>query len=122
MGAYSSGSLFVRQQVYLDLWETLKGTMIAFAIAVSAGVPLGIIIGFISPLRNVLRGPLDFARSIPAFVLLPLALALLKSGDVARVGIAVFGGRVVMTAHTVFGVAHMKPLRLEVARVYGGSF
>lgn len=113
--------LVLKNAVYYDLWATLARTLIAFSLAVVIGVPLGAGIGS-SPIANSMLGwAVEFLRSIPAFVLLPLFLTFLRSGDAARIGMAAFGAAVVMTASTAFGAAHTKAERLEVARVYGAS-
>ena len=119
--AVAARDLFAHEDIHVDMWATVRRTLVAFLIAVATGVPLGLAIGAVPTVRTLLSGPLDFLRSIPAFVLLPLALAMLKSGDIARIGIAVFGAGVVMVASTAFGTAHLKTSRVEVAQVYGAS-
>lgn len=104
-----------------DALTTLERTLAGFAIAALAGVPIGLGIGGIPLLNRALAGPLDFVRSIPAFVLLPAFLAIFRSSEGARLGIVVLGAGVVMVAHTAFGTAHVKRLRLDVGKVYGAS-
>jgi NitT/TauT family transport system permease protein len=113
--------LLIDKRIQLDFMYTVIRTVLAFAIAITLGIPLGIGIGSMPILNQMFSGPLDFLRSLPAFVLLPVFLILFKSGDVARVVMAAFGSGLVITAYTSFGTAHVQRMRIEVAQTYGAS-
>jgi len=115
------GELVADPQIRADFWRTIGRTLLALAIAVGAGVPLGLTIGAAKPLNRMFSGPLDFLRSLPGFALLPMWLSLFKSGDTARLAMVAFGAGLLVVANTAFGVAHIRRERVEVAQVYGAS-
>ncbi|HYE21930.1 MAG TPA: ABC transporter permease subunit [Tepidisphaeraceae bacterium] len=119
--ARATFALLGSEQVRRDVLATVSRTLLAVGIAIGAGVPLGAIMGSTHLFRAAFGWLIDFLRSIPAFVLLPLFITVFRSGDAARLGMAAFGAGIVMLASTAFGAAHGKPLRVEVARVYGAS-
>lgn len=119
--ANAGKQLILNSNIKLDFYKTLIRTISAFLLAVAFGVPMGLIIGSIRPFRLMFSGSVDFLRSIPAFVLLPLFLVLFKSGNMSRVAMAAFGSGLVIIANTAFGAAHVKRSRIEVARIYGAS-
>jgi len=100
---------------------TVLRTFASFGLALGVGWPLGAAIGSIPAMNRLLTGPLDFLRSIPAFVLLPLFLIFLKTGEASRIAMAAFGAGLVIVANTAFGVAHVAQLRIQVTQVYGGT-
>ena len=104
-----------------DILNTLGRALLSFSIAVALGVPLGLLLGSIRTLKLMFNGQVDFFRSIPAFVLLPLFLVFFKSGESSRIAMASFGAGLIVTANTAFGAAHASRLRIEVARVYGAK-
>jgi len=104
-----------------DVIATLLRTLAAFGLATVIGVPLGIFMGSRKWIHALTTGPLDFLRSIPAFVLLPLFLVFFRTGETARIAMAAFGAGLIILANTSFGTSHVKRLRLDVAKTYGAS-
>jgi len=104
-----------------DILAALLRTAAAFGFAITIGAPVGLLVGAVTWLNRILIGPIDFLRSIPAFVILPLFLVFLKTGESARVAMAAFGAGLVVAANTAFGAAHVGRLRIKVARVYGAG-
>lgn len=115
--------LFTHLGIQRDIVSSLIRTIIAFGLAIVIAIPLGITMGSVRVIWATLKGPVEFLRSIPAFVLLPLLLAIFRSGESARIAMAAIGGGLVILANTAFGAFHVHPLRIEVARTYGaGNF
>ena len=114
-------ALLQESSTHKDILWTLRRIAIAFIAAVGLGIPLGILIGSSRRLRLSFTGPIDFMRSLPAFVLLPAFLVLFSGGETARIAMAAFGAGIVILANTILGVAHIRQTRIEVARLYGAS-
>lgn len=104
-----------------DVGATLLRTALSFGLALLIGTPVGLLIGSLWWLNRAFMGPVDFARSIPGFVLLPVFLVIFKTGESARIAMAAFGVGIVIAANTAFAAAHVGRLRIEVARVYGAG-
>lgn len=119
--ASSACRLLAESSFRSDVVATVARTGLSFLLAALIGWPVGLFIGAVPLANRAFIGPMDFLRSIPAFVLLPLFLVFLKSGESARIGMAAFGSGLVIIANTAFGVSHVGRLRVEVARVYGAS-
>jgi ABC-type nitrate/sulfonate/bicarbonate transport system permease component len=87
------------QSILASMLRIGPGLIVVFAV----GVPLGLILGYMTSVYRVLEGPLDFWRSIPPLAVLPICfflfadtgdpwlLGLLKTGDQARIASVVFG-------------------------------
>ena len=116
----STVQLLADESYRKDIVMTILRTFASFGIALVVGWPVGAAIGSITWMNRIFSGPLDFLRSIPAFVLLPLFMVFLNTGESSRIAMAAFGAGLVMVANTAFGVARVASLRGEVVRVYGG--
>ncbi|MFD0519149.1 ABC transporter permease [Paractinoplanes durhamensis] len=66
-----------------DFWQAVVGTvstwLIGLAIAVLAGIVLGILIGSVPVLRLATASTIEFLRPIPSVALLPLAVVLFSA-------------------------------------------
>lgn len=112
--------LFVKGTILYDLSATLTRMLIGLSI----GSILGILIGF-SALKS--RGDtslifwLDFLRSIPAAVLLPVFLLLLGLGEISKIVLIIFSVTLIMSINTIYGIKNINNTRLMVAKNLGLS-
>lgn len=89
-----------------------------FAIAAVAGVGIGLVIG-LSPVLSALAEPIvQFLRSLPPPVLLPIGLLLFGIGPSMNVAIIAFGAIWPTLLNTVDGVRALDLQVLDVARSY----
>jgi ABC-type nitrate/sulfonate/bicarbonate transport system permease component len=99
-----------------SLERILLGFVIAVAIGVVAGVPLGL-----SPLARKLAMPhIEYWRAMPPPALLPISIVLLHSiGNLQKVSFIAFFCVFPVLLNTIDGVRGLDPMFLETARSYG---
>lgn len=101
------------------LLATLRGWSLGLAIAVIAGIMLGILIGSVGPLRAATASTIEFLRPIPSVALIPLAV-LLYGTDIASVLLlVVYASFWQVLIQVLYGVADVDPVARETARSYG---
>lgn len=101
-----------------DLAPTLERLVIGYGIAVVLGVAVGTLIGLSSVLRDCATPIVEFLRSTPPPVLIPLAIVVLGLGDTTAVAVVAFASVWPVLLNTVDGVAATDPLLMETARSF----
>lgn len=108
-----------RDSLLQHLGATLYRTFGAFAIAVVAGLAVGLMLGTFKRLYEVLEIPLDFFRSLPSPVLIPVAMLLLGLGDAARISVAAFTCTLINCVQAAYAVRSLPVRRIQAARLLG---
>jgi ABC-type nitrate/sulfonate/bicarbonate transport system permease component len=101
------------------LGATMKGWAYGLAIAVLAGVPLGIIIGSSRILFRATRPVIEFLRPIPGLTLLPLLVLVIGIGFNLKLVLVALGSFWPMLVQSLYGVQDVDPLARDTARAYG---
>ncbi len=112
---------FVGGNLTKDFLVTIRRTLLAFAIAVVVGVPLGLLLGSSVRLYRSLEFVIDFFRSTPASALFPLFLVILGMGESTKIAVAAFGAGLLILFNTAYGVMNARKTRQAAARVMGAS-
>ncbi|MBD1915381.1 MULTISPECIES: ABC transporter permease [Cyanophyceae] len=115
-------SLFVslfRGDLIKDFWLTLYRSLYAFAIAVVAGVPIGILLGSNERVYRSFEFLIDFFRSTPATAMFPLFLVVFGIGDFSKIAVAAFAGALVVFFNVAYGVMNTKKTRVMAAKAMG---
>ncbi|HSE93669.1 MAG TPA: ABC transporter permease subunit [Methylomirabilota bacterium] len=106
-----------------DLGEHLVVTIArlaaAFAIAAVSGVPLGLLMGRVRPIRDAVDPYIAFLFPVPKIALLPFLLILLGVGEPAFVLTGALSAFFQIVISTLAGVQTMDPRLLEVGHNYG---
>jgi NitT/TauT family transport system permease protein len=102
-----------------ELLVTLTRLVFAFLLAAAAGVPLGLLMGMLRPLRVALEPYLATLYPIPKIALLPLLLILIGVGEGAFIATAAITAFFQIVISTMGGVQTVDPRLLEVGRNYG---
>jgi NitT/TauT family transport system permease protein len=113
--------LFSSQEIVSDLWATTYRVTIAFGIAVSIGLPLGLILGSSKKLYHSLEFLIDFFRSMPATAIFPIFLLVFGVNDASKIAVAVFASVLVIIFNTAHGIMNASKVRTLVATVMGAS-
>ena len=101
-----------------ELWSSLRNLMVGYAIAVGLGIMVGAWLGASKAARQVFMPVIDFIRSIPPPVLLPLGVVLIGVGDDMRISVITFGSIWPILFATVEGIRSTEPLRLSMSSVF----
>ena len=98
---------------------TVRSWAIGLAVAVAAGVPLGLVIGAVPAVDRALRPILEFLRPIPSVALIPLVSLILGAGLVTEATLIVYASIWPVLFNTAYGVAGVDPVPKETLRVFG---
>jgi len=100
------------------LLDTLRGWAIGLAIAVVAGVMLGIVIGSLPLVRAALNSTIEFLRPIPSVALIPLAVLLYGTTPRSTLLLVVYASFWQVLVQVLYGVRDVDPVARETARSY----
>jgi len=108
-----------------ELWKHVQASLIragvGFTLAVAAAVPLGAVIAWYGPVREVLTPVLEFFRNTAALALLPVFTLILGIGETSKIAIVAYACFFPVLLSTIAGVATVDPQLLRSARVLGLS-
>ncbi len=103
-------------------WQALVGTvttwLLGLAIAVLAGVVLGVVIGSVPWLRAGTASTIEFLRPIPSVALLPLAVVLFAAPVRSILLLVVYASFWQVLIQVLHGVADVDPVARDTADCY----
>jgi ABC-type nitrate/sulfonate/bicarbonate transport system permease component len=102
-----------------DVVPSLLRLSAGFAIAVVAGVAIGIPLGLNATARRAAAPIVEFLRAIPPPALLPLAIVVIGVGNGMKVLLIAFVCLWPVLLNTIDGIRGIDPTLNETARVYG---
>ena len=104
-----------------DILATIKRTLIACTLAISIGIPIGLILGRKESWYRNVEFFIDFFRSMPATALFPLAMLLLGINDAPKIAVAACAAGLLILFNTAYGIIHGKKTRILAAQLMGAS-
>ncbi|MFH5824016.1 ABC transporter permease [Georgenia sp. AZ-5] len=109
-----------------EFWEALRQTLttwaVGLAIAVLAGVLLGMLIGSVRVLREATSSTIEFLRPIPSVALIPLAVLLFGTGMRSTLLLVVYASFWQVLVQVLYGVQDVDPVARDTARSYRFRF
>ena len=110
---------------FMGLWpntiDTIALMVVAVAIAVSAGLPLGLVAASSRLADNLMRPILDAMQTMPSFVYLIPGILFFGLGKPAGVFATIIYAVPPVIRLTALGVRHVSPQAVEAARSFGAS-
>ncbi len=110
---YADGRL--HEHFLHSCWLVLMG----FAVAVTTGVPLGMLMGWSHRAEALINPVFLLLRPIPPLAWIPLAIVWLGLGDAAKVLVIWFAAFVPAVINSYAGVRSIEPYLIEAARSLG---
>ena len=109
------------QDMIRDTREHLEMVLTAMALAISAGVPLGVLVTRprVTKISPVIMVPVYLGQTIPSFAILALALPLVGIGFKAAVFALFFNALLPIVRNTYAGINGIDPSVIESARGMG---
>ena len=101
------------------LGETMTSWAIGLAIASSAAVVLGTVVGLVPFLRRATHTTVEFLRPIPSVALIPLAVLMFGIRIQAALVIIVFASFWQVFVQVIYGVADVDAVARDTARSFG---
>jgi ABC-type nitrate/sulfonate/bicarbonate transport system permease component len=100
------------------LGQTLRGWALGLAIAMVAGVVLGVLIGGVPLLRALTASTIEFLRPIPSVALIPLVVLIYGSQLESALVLVVYAAFWQVLVQVLYGVADVDPVVRDTARSY----
>ena len=114
-------TLFGNGTIWGPIGNTAAEVGWALAIIVVVGIPLGIILGRVTPLRQMTEPIVSILNSVPYVLFLPLIIFWFGLGETARVLVVVWAGILPLIINTTAGVRNINVDYLRVGRVFSVS-
>jgi ABC-type nitrate/sulfonate/bicarbonate transport system permease component len=108
-----------RPAFWTALVDTLWTWALGLAIAVTAGVVIGVLVGSIPLLRACTATTVEFLRPIPSVALIPLVIVLYGSTIRSTLVLVVYAAFWQVLVQVLHGVADVDPIARDTARSYG---
>ena len=106
-------------RLHQHILQSFKLVLMGFAVAVSVGVPLGLLMGWNRRAEALLNPIFLIIRPIPPLAWIPLAIVWLGLGDAAKIMVIFFAAFVPSVINTHTGVRNIEPFLIEAARMLG---
>jgi ABC-type nitrate/sulfonate/bicarbonate transport system permease component len=100
------------------LGDTLEGWAIGLAVAVAAGVGLGLLIGSVPALRAATASTIEFLRPIPSVALIPLAVLLFGTDLRSKLLLVVYASFWQVLIQVLYGTQDVDPVAMDTAHSY----
>ena len=131
-GVFSEGTLptvpaFISAAIQVvptpDYWAAIGNTMISWLVGlvISAviAIPVGLLIGSTRLLRRLTAPTIDFMRTIPSIILVPLAVLLYGSTNEMKIILIVFASVWPLLLQAMYGIRSVDPVARETYSAYG---
>ena len=116
--AQALGEQLREPEFWTALGGTLRGWAIGLAIAMVAGIALGVVIGSVPMLRKATNSTIEFLRPIPSVALIPLAVLLYGTDMRATLLLVVYASFWQVLVQVLYGVQDVDPVARETSRSY----
>jgi ABC-type nitrate/sulfonate/bicarbonate transport system permease component len=112
---FSGSTLFGHAAVSLQRW------LIGVGAAVALGLPLGIALAWLPPLRAVVTPAFELLRYIPPFAWVPIAVLWFGASITTQASIVFIAAFPACVINTQLGVGQVDPILLRAARTLGAG-
>jgi NitT/TauT family transport system permease protein len=107
--------------ILTHIWKSMTRVYGGFFLAAVIGIPLGLMIGRMKLLRQLLDPTINLLRPIPVTAWLPLSMIFFGLGPSAAVFLVFLGAFYPILLNTMFGVRSVDPRLFEAAAMLGCS-
>jgi NitT/TauT family transport system permease protein len=109
------------QMLLPDLIASVSRVYGAFLLAAAVALPLGMLIGRIATVRNLLEPTLQLLRPVPVTAWLPLSMIIFGLGPQSAFFLVALGAFYPILVNTIFAVRSVEPRLFEAAQMLGVS-
>ncbi|HNU10333.1 MAG TPA: ABC transporter permease [Rubrivivax sp.] len=104
--------------IAVAILQTLRRALIGLLIAIVTMIPLGILIGRIRWLGDLLEPVIDLLRPLPPPAVIPLVMLFAGIGDAAKIAVIVYTASFPILIHAIDGIRGTHPLLHTVSRAF----
>src|SRR3569832_570406 len=105
--------------ILLHVWKSVERVYGGFLLAALLGIPLGLLIGRVELLRQLLDPTISLLRPIPVTAWLPLSMIFFGLGPNAAIFLVFLGAFYSILLNTIFGVRSVDVRLFEAASLLG---
>ncbi len=105
--------------IFTHLFASMQRVYGGFALAIVIGIPLGLLIGRVKIVRQMLDPTLSLLRPIPVTAWLPLSMIFFGLGPRSAIFLVFLGAFYPILLNTIFGVRSVDPRLFEAASMLG---
>ena len=105
--------------ILTHIWKSMQRVYGGFLLAAVIGIPLGMMLGRIKVLRQLLDPTISVLRPIPVTAWLPLSMIFFGLGPNAAIFLVFLGAFYPILLNTMFGVRSIDPKLFEAASMLG---
>lgn len=105
--------------ILTHVWKSMQRVYGGFLLAAMIGIPLGMMLGRIKVLRQLLDPTISLLRPIPVTAWLPLSMIFFGLGPNAAIFLVFLGAFYPILLNTTFGVRSIDPKLFEAASMLG---
>ncbi len=109
---------WVGDSFFVDVVPSVSRLLVGLALAIVIGVAVGILIGSVRWLRQLVEPVFEFFRAVPPPMLVPLLAITMGIGDTAKIVVIVAGTVWPILLNTVEGVRALDSVQRETATSY----
>ncbi len=107
--------------LWIDVQASLQRSLTGFGVALLAGIPLGLLIGWYPLAAELLSPVLAIFLNTAAIALLPVFTLIMGIGETSKVAIILYASIWPILYNTISGVRNVDPLFIKSARSLGLS-
>src|SRR3954467_11389032 len=109
------------KSIHIHFWKSVQRVYGGFFAAAAIGIPLGLLIGRIKVVRDLLDPTLQILRPVPVTAWLPLSMIFFGLGPNAAIFLVFLGAFYPIVLNTTFGVRSVDYRLFEAASMLGCS-
>ncbi|MEV0316680.1 ABC transporter permease [Nonomuraea fuscirosea] len=117
--AAATAALLTDGEFAAHTYATLHACTAGLAAAFGLGVTTGLLLGALPGIERALRPIIEFLRSVPSLVLIPLALSFLSDPSTAKTALIVYSCSWPILIFTLYGMLEVEPQLKDTLRAYG---
>jgi NitT/TauT family transport system permease protein len=99
-----------------ELGHTLLRAVAGFGLALGTMLPLGILLGRVRPLGDIVEPIIELVRPLPPIAVIPLWMIFFGIGDAAKIAVVAYGASFPILINTIDAVRALHPMLSHVAR------
>ena len=107
------------KSIHIHFWKSVQRVYGGFFAAAAVGIPLGLLIGRIRIVRNLIDPTLQMLRPVPVTAWLPLSMIFFGLGPNAAIFLVFLGAFFPIVLNTTFGVRSVDHKLFEAASMLG---
>lgn len=99
-----------------ELGHTLLRAASGFGLALGAMLPLGILLGRVRTLGDIVEPVIELVRPLPPIAIIPVWMIFLGIGDAAKIAVVAYGASFPILINSIDAVRSLHPMMSHVAR------